>query len=107
MLTVKEFITMFRPYPDHPKVKAALNRLIENNPEVQKVYLTGSFLRGDWIDEETDDVFIAIKKTLRGKAKISDVDFITEPIVPSTKHYDVLPNRRNKLLIYDKGQKKI
>ena len=36
------------------KVKESLKILLENNPNVNKVWLSGSYVKGDWIDEDTE-----------------------------------------------------
>lgn len=81
-----------------------LNKLLELNPQVEKVWLTGSYLRGDWTDENTEEKYILFKNSITKKNKKSDIDFITLPKVSSTEHYDILEETPNKLLIYDNGK---
>lgn len=90
-----------------PIVKEKLNILLKNNPAVEKVYLAGSYLRGDWIDENTDNFYVELKAKVIGKKKISDVDFVTEPPVDGTEDYDIITSTAYKLLIYDNGTTKI
>lgn len=81
-----------------------LNILINNNPNIKRVWLCGSYLRGDWVDENTEDKYIRFKKEILGKKRLSDVDFVTEPRVSSTKDYDIIPDSKHKVLIYDHGK---
>jgi len=87
-------------------IKKALNALLTNHPYMYKVWLCGSYFNGDWVDEKTDKKFAKFKKETFGKT-ISDVDFVTIPLVPSTEEYDIIPEAKNKLLIYDNGKTKI
>lgn len=91
-----------------PLVKERLRLLLNNNPGITKVYLTGSYANGDWVDESTPQWFRDFRKSI-GKVKIiSDVDFYTEPQVESTEFYDITPHMRgNSILIYDNGKTKL
>lgn len=89
------------------KVKESLKILLENNPNVSKVWLSGSYVKGDWIDEDTETKYKEYKYKVTGKNKISDIDFITDPPVESTNHYDIISLNNHRLLIYDNSKTKI
>lgn len=87
------------------RVEIALKHLLSNHPDIEKVYLTGSYANGDWIDEDTPQWFIDFRKQYK-KEGISDVDFYTEPKVESTEHYDIAlhKSRGKSILIYDNSE---
>ena len=90
------------PSIDKQKIEIALNKLLIKYPQVTKVWLTGSYANGDYINEFMPSYYLDLKKKVKGKSKISDVDFVTEPvIVQNGIDFDLLPNEnRNKLLIW-------
>lgn len=45
------------------------------------IYLIGSYANGDWITEDTPQYFKDLKKKIKYKDKISDLDIIVEPDV--------------------------
>lgn len=102
----REFIKMRRG-TIQPIVHHALDKLVNDNPSVSKVYLIGSYANGDWIDADTPQWFREFRQSY--KPGESDVDFYTEPLVELTEDYDIVPhlNRGNNILIYDNGKTKI
>lgn len=89
------------------KVIESLNQLLLINKNVKKVWLSGSYVKGDWIDENTPLKYRDYKYKITGKDKISDIDFITEPEVNPTEYYDIIPLNNYRLLIYDNSKTKI
>lgn len=49
------------------------------NPD--DVYIMGSYANGDWITEDTPQYFKDLKKRIKYKNKVSDLDIIVEPDV--------------------------
>jgi len=91
-----------------PIVKEALAQLVEDHPEVSKVYLTGSYANGHWVDGSTPQWFRDFRKSIGLDKEISDVDFYTEPQVSGTEYYDIVPHKRgNSILIYDNSKTKL
>lgn len=107
ILLVKEFINS-RKGLIKPIVKEALAQLVKANPKVCKVYLTGSYANGHWVDNSTPQWFRDFRKSIGLTKEISDVDFYTEPQVPGTEYYDIVPHKRgNSILIYDNSKTKL
>lgn len=103
----QEYINWMKSKEDkvQPIVYKKLERLLEDHPLVEKVYLTGSYLRGDWIDEHSEEWEVHLKQRITGKTKLSDVDFFTIPsVVNTSKDYDIVGDSKNKKLIYDSGR---
>lgn len=92
-----------------PVVYEKLGRLLSAHPEVNKVWLIGSYANGDWNDEDTPLWFRQYRERIGKKPGYSDVDFITEPYVePDYEHYDIQPGgRAGKILIYDNTNTKL
>lgn len=92
------------PNYEQEKIKQALEKCLTDNPQVTKVYLTGSFANGDYINEFTPGYYFDLKKKVTGKAKISDIDFVTVPtVVKNTPHYDLVTDqKKNKILLWEK-----
>lgn len=87
-----------------PIVKEKLEILIKDHPEITRVWLTGSYAKGDWIDQCTPEWVVQFKKSMGWSKTKSDVDFIVEPEgVKTTSDYDIIADNKNKILIYDNG----
>lgn len=97
-----------RAYVQHPKVKKAIIEILKAHPDIQVIFLVGSYLAGDWIDENTEPLMKELKLKFKRYNRISDVDFITVPQVPSTQYYDIIPDTSiPKLVLYDKFKEKV
>lgn len=90
-----------------PFVRKRLHQLLLLNPDVEKVWLSGSYVKGDWVDENTPDEFKKIRNKLKNKSTLSDVDFITYPIIQGNNYYDIISDNKHKLLLYDNTKEKI
>lgn len=90
-----------------PHVKEILQQLLILNPNIKRVWLSGSYVKGDWIEEDTPNNFKKIRDQIKNKSNLSDVDFITEPVVEGTIYYDIISDNKHKLLIYDNSKEKI
>ena len=55
-----------------------LNRFIELYKPLE-IYLIGSYANGDWITKDTPQYFKDLKKRIKYKNKISDLDVIVKP----------------------------
>lgn len=89
---------LLSPCPAHPAVLEALEEAISLG--AGKIWLSGSYLRGDWDDGSREEIK-EYRKLVKRKEEPSDVDFITEPFVIGKK-FDSLRAARQKLLIYDR-----
>lgn len=87
-----------KPFPKHPKVLEALECVVSEG--AKKVWLTGSFLKGDWATEERPKEFMELRAKIKRKTGYSDVDFVVWPDINSGCA-DILPEARQKVLIYD------
>lgn len=65
------------------RIRHAISRILEDHPSVLKIWLTGSFVAGDWLDETTPSYYKELKQRVAYKDKISDYDFITYPMILS------------------------
>lgn len=61
------------------KVRGVIYKILENHPEITAMWVCGSYASGSWIDEYTWNVYMDLKKEVKGRAKISDLDLIIEP----------------------------
>lgn len=80
---LKEFIALYKP---------------------DKIYLVGSFYNGDWITDKTPQKFRELKKQVKYKDKLSDLDIVVEPDIDLTNYKSIHINKMqisNKALIYD------
>lgn len=103
----KEFINSRDGTKEHT-VKEALKMLIHNNPFVSKVYLMGSYAKGDWLDKDTPEWFRKFRSTYKPDKEQSDVDFYTEPLVEPATGYDIIQHKiRRNILIYDSSKTEI
>lgn len=63
------------------KVQVIIGKILENHPEITDMWLCGSYASGSWIDETTSEVEKTLKKEVKGRCKISDLDLIINPNV--------------------------
>lgn len=80
-------ITEIRSLPQKQQqlLSTAVKVIIAAFPQVDRIYLAGSWVNGSWIDEHTNDEIITLKrKTQAHVPKNSDIDLLVEP-------FDVFP----------------
>lgn len=63
------------------KIQDVIGKILENHPEITDMWVCGSYASGSWIDENTEDVYKDLKKEVKRKCKISDLDLIIKPNV--------------------------
>ena len=73
--------------PELPlKFRDQLDRFIKKYHPT-KITLIGSFANGDWITEDTPQYYRNLKRQIKYKDKISDLDIIVEPH-PGISNFD-------------------
>lgn len=68
-----------------------------------KIWIYGSYYNGDWIDIDTPQYYRNLKKQIKYKDKISDLDIIVEPPIEITTFKDLHINQtkhKNSCLIF-------
>lgn len=73
------------------KIKQIAFNIIIKFPYIKELYLTGSFVSGEWLDEYSTDSERLLKSKVMFKDKNSDYDFISNPIILAhTKEYHLI-----------------
>lgn len=96
-----------------PKQKEALSAAIEylriKHPYIAEISLAGSYMKGEWIIEETSDSFKKLRELIRHKTKISDIDLVVEGVRDSFEidgvKFDIIPNAAECTRIWDNFEK--
>lgn len=63
------------------KIQGIIGKILENHLEITDMWVCGSYASGSWIDENTEDSYKELKREVKGKSKISDLDLIIKPEV--------------------------
>lgn len=92
-------------------VFSKLEILLSHYPDTNKVWLCGSYANGTYVDKNTPQEIIELRKRYKGKSGLSDIDFKIEPypeIIIQTDEYDLIPFNPKlfKILIYDQSYNK-
>jgi len=93
----------FHEFPE--KIKEVLTKAVNEYRlkfRVDKIYLSGSYAEGSWIDKETPDNEVEIRRKVRKIIKISDIDLIPVPYFEHFKfdivEFTTLPAGRRVLI---------
>lgn len=103
ILDRKQFLRKI-PNFERDRIMEAVEKIKKDFPQTEKIYLTGSFVRGDYINDFVPGYFWNLKQKVKGKAKISDLDFVTVPqVIKRTNDYDLLADEnREKILLFER-----
>lgn len=112
-LTICDSRTVKRVQDFPPKQKEALSAAIEylrlKYPHIKEVSLAGSYMKGEWIIEETSDSFKKLRELIRHKTKISDIDLVVEGVRDSFEidgvEFHILPTSLECTPIWDNFEK--
>jgi len=66
--------------------KAIIKVLEDIAKKVDRLVVCGSYASGAWIDNDTPDFFVDLKKRVKGKNKTSDLDLIVYPEIELKYH---------------------
>lgn len=91
------------------KILFSLKKVLYLYPDIEKIWLVGSFAKGDWVDESTyNDMpeFVELRNKVKGKEKLSDIDLLTEPMkikrIEGSPKIDLCAaDTPHKILLYD------
>ena len=106
-------IKSFFELPENAQIEiqdAICSYELEKGLNIEKVYLTGSFVHGSWVWDDTPQEFIDMRRKIKGwKKERSDIDLNVEPFhVPesyyNTKVVQIMPQSGHEtVLIYENG----
>lgn len=92
------------PYhlPISHTLKWIVQKILKEAPDTKTIYLTGSYASGSYITEDTPQQFRELKRRVKNKSNISDIDIVIEPYYdPQILGVDVQTvYRPNKLVLY-------
>ena len=72
-------------------IKLTVFKILKNFPQITELYLTGSFVSGEWLDNTASLDERDLKMKVMMKCKNSDYDFISVPLIlAQTKDYHLI-----------------
>lgn len=85
-------------------IKKAIKQYEKDNGKIDKIYLSGSFASGSWLEKKTSKEDRAIRSLHKTEKPFSDIDLIVEPTGPPAMIHGVdfsLVAQGDKVLIYE------
>ena len=93
------------PAQAQEKIKIHVEHLLSNYPEIELIYLRGSWASGQWITDETDEDYKQLKLEVQGKNTNSDFDYICLPYqerFSEIKEIDLQSGPNSGIIVYQK-----